>query len=107
MPKEFKDLFENANLVADCINLLRNTTKPCINDANEYLRDKGVFVVWLYALEYKKILNFTFANDKERADTLNLNFPKLNISASLFRSPNAKAKNYKTHFENEIAAIKS
>lgn len=107
-PKLFKELFLNPDLISDCLALLRNTTKPCINDADEFLRDKGVFVIWFYALEYKKIFNYTFANDDERADTLNLNFPKLNISGSLFRSPNAKAKSsYKNHFENEIAAIKS
>ncbi len=106
-PKQFNDLFNNHALVNVCLNLLRETEKPCINDENEYLRNKGVFIVWFYALERKKIFNYTFANDNERADTLNHNFPKLNISASLFRQSNERAKSrYQNHFENEIAAIK-
>lgn len=105
-PQKFEDLFVNPLLVPDCIDLLKNLDKPCINDANEFLREKGFFVVWLSALEHKKMLNYTFTNDEERAETLNYNFPNLNIKPSTFRSNNTKARSYKSHFETEISAIK-
>ncbi len=62
--------------------------------------------MWLKVLEYKCVLKNSFKNDSERAETLNYNFDGLNISESLFRQENKRAKEYKTHFQNEIAAIK-
>lgn len=106
-PKLFIDLFNKPEIIYKYLNILRETDKPCINDGNKYLRNKGAFVVWFYALEYKKVFNFSFSNDIERAETLNYNFESLDISESLFRSENKRAnENYKTYFENEITAIK-
>jgi hypothetical protein len=106
-PKLFKDLFYKPEIIDKCLNLLRETDKPCINEEKKYLRNKGAFIVWFNALEYKKIFNFSFCNDIERAETLNINFEGLNISESLFRQGNKRAtENYKDYFESAIAAIK-
>jgi hypothetical protein len=109
IPKPFYELFIKPSLVNDCLNLLREIEKPCINDENEFIgRSKGIFIVWFIALQDKKMFSYNFSNDKERAETLNHNFPSLNISESLFRQPNRRATdNYKTYFGNEIAAIKT
>ncbi len=108
VPKPFHELLINPTLLDACLTLLKNSDKPCINDANEYLRNKGVFIIWFNAMERKKMFNQTFANDKERTATLNYNFYNLNVSESLFRQDNIRAtERYKTAFENEIAAIKS
>lgn len=107
VPKLFSELFRNVALLNDCLELLKTTDKPCIGDENNYIRNKGVFVVWFNVLESKKIFNCTFSNDAERAMTLNFNFQSLNVSASLFRQSNKRAtENCKTYFENEIAALK-
>jgi hypothetical protein len=106
-PKLFKDLFIKPELIDKCLNLLRETDKPCINDEGKYLRNKGAFVVWFIALQDKKMFNQSFTNDIERAETLNFNFEDLNISESLFRQPNRRATDsYKKHFEVEISAKK-
>ena len=106
-PSKFSELFINPTIVNDCINLLRETDKPCINEDNEYIRNKGAFVVWFNTLEQKKVFNYSYTNDIERAETLNYNFEGLNVSDSLFRQGNKRAKdNYKTYFETEISAIK-
>lgn len=104
-PKQFSEIFYTPALVNDCIALLKETDKPCINDENGYIRNKGVFVVWFNALETKKMFA-AFSNDVERAATLNHNFVGLNISESLFRAGNTRAKEFKSHFENQIAALK-
>lgn len=107
-PSMFRELFINPEIVNDCITLLKETDKPCINDLNEFVRNKGAFIVWFNALEQKKIFNCSFANDTERAKTLNHNFKNLNVSISLFRQENKRAtEKYKKHFENEITAIKN
>lgn len=106
-PKLFTSIFNKPEIVDRCIDLLRNTDEPCINEQNEFLRNKGAFVVWIKKLEYKKIFNISFKNDIERAQTLNHNFKGLNISSSLFRSQNRRAKNmYESDFESAITAIK-
>jgi hypothetical protein len=106
-PKPFNELFDNPALINDCLALLKTTDKPCINDENQFLRNKGAFVVWLNALEKKKMFKFIFSNDAERAATLKYNFDSLDISESLFRQPNTRATDrYKNHFENEISAMK-
>lgn len=107
IPKRFDKLFFNPELIKDCLELLRYTEKPCINSANEYLRNKGVFVVWFNTLETKKMFNCKFYKDIDRAETLNENFPGLNIGGSTFRSDNMRAvEKYKTLFESEISALK-
>ncbi len=106
-PKLFKDLLNKPELIDKCLNLLRETDKPCISDEDKYLRNKGVFVIWFIALQDKKMFNQIFTNDFERAETLNFNFEGLRISESLFRQKNKRAtENYKKHFELEISAIK-
>ncbi len=106
-PLKFSELFINPQIINDCINLLKETDKPCVNEDNEFIRNKGAFVVWFNALEQKKVFNSSFINDIERAKTLNYNFKGLGVSGSLFRQGNKRAsENYKTHFENEIATIK-
>jgi len=106
-PKLFKDLFKKEEIIDKCLNLLKETVKPCIDDENKFLRNKGAFVVWFYALEYKQIFNTHFCNDVQRAKTLEYNFNGLTISNSLFRADNIRATNlYKDFFEKEISAIK-
>lgn len=111
VPKIFAEIFKVPNQLNDCLNLLRQGDNRFINEANEVINaksNKGVFIVWLKAIEYKALLNYSFSNDNERAATLNHNFKGLNISPSLFRQPNQRAKeNFKSFFEAEIAAIRS
>lgn len=107
LPKRFDELFINPALINECFGLLRETEKPCINDENGFIKNKGVFIVWFNTLEVKRMLNYSFKNDKERAETLNKNFTGLNISESLFRHENKRAKElYKSYFESEISALK-
>lgn len=107
-PKLFKDLFNKPEIIDKCLSLLRETEPPCINEDNQFIgKNKGIFIVWFIALQHKKVFNFTFTNDVERAATLKYNFEGLNISESLFRQPNKRAKEiYQNYFNNEIAAIK-
>jgi hypothetical protein len=106
--KEFHEIFNTPSLVDECLDLLRNTESPCINDERGFIKNKGAFVIWFNALESKKMFNCNFKNDAERAAILNHNFSNLNISQSLFGKENKRAKeNYKTHFETEIAALKT
>lgn len=104
--RKFIELFAGTILIDSCLDLLRETDKPCINDENGFIRNKGVFVIWFNALEAKRMFNYSFKNDEERAATLNKNFTGLNISASIFRYENKRAKEYKNHFESEISALK-
>lgn len=107
IPQPFSGIFIDSSLVNDCLTLLKSTDKPCVSDENDFLNNKGVFIIWLNVLEYKKLLKITFKNDIERSETLNFNFKGLDISASLFRHNNQRAKErYKSHFEAEISAIK-
>ncbi len=107
IPKGFNEIFINPILINDCIELLRDTEKPCINDENGFLRHKGIFIIWFNALEAKKMFNCSFGSDFERAATLNKNFAELNVSGSSFRSENKRATElYKNHFEREISTLK-
>lgn len=106
-PLLFKDLFVNPALIEGSLDLLRKTEKPCINDELVFIRDKGVFVVWFNAMERRTMFTISFQNDKQRAQTLNINFKNLNISSSSFKNISSKATdNYKKDFENAIAALK-
>ena len=107
-PKLFKDLFYKPEIIDKCLNLLRETDKPCITEDNKFMRNKGAFIIWFNALEKYKIFKISFKNEKERVKTLNFNFEGLNVSNSLYRQQNVKAtKNYKTIFEREINVIKN
>ena len=106
-PKLFKDLFDKPEIIDECLNLLRETDKPCISEHNKFMRNKGAFIIWFNALEKNKIFGFSFRNDIERAKTLNFNFEGLNVSSSLFRQENVKAtEKHKKNFEGKINTIK-
>ena len=106
-PKKFDELFINPALINDCLGLLKEMDKPCINDENKFIRHKGAFVIWINALEYKGMFKDSFKNYDEKAETLNKNFEGLEISESLFKQGNKRAKElYKRHFESEISALK-
>ncbi len=107
IPKRFDELFRSPELINDCLKLLKEMDQPAINDENGFIENKGVLIVWLNTLEVKNMFNYSFKNDKERAETLKINFKGLNISASLFRQKNKRPKEmYKSHFESEISALK-
>ncbi|MEO8853518.1 MAG: hypothetical protein ABI359_07045 [Ginsengibacter sp.] len=107
IPLSFQDLFINPELIEDCLNLLKEMDNPCINDENKFIRHKGAFIIWFNAMEYKRMFRGSFKNYNEKTKTLNKNFEGLNISESLFKQENKRAKElYKSHFESEISALK-
>lgn len=106
-PKAFAEIMHLPELLNDCLQLLRETDKPCINEKNRFIRNKGAFVVWFNTMEAKGMFNCRFSKDVTRAATLNHNFTDLNISESIFRQPNKRAKdNFQRDFEHSISALK-
>ncbi len=68
---------------------------------------KGIFIVWYKALHLKNIIIREARSDDKIASLLNLQFPGLNLEASLVRKDNKRANEFKGLFEAEISAIKA
>lgn len=68
---------------------------------------KGIFIVWYKALHLKNIIVREARSDDKIASLLNIQFPGLNIEASLVRKDNKRANEFKALFETEISAIKA
>lgn len=105
-PQLFIDIFKYPTTINECLQLLRETDKPCIDDDNRYISQKGVFVMWFSVLRFLGFFKFSILKDIEIAKTLNHNFEGLNISVSMIRQPNPRAKRYQMNFTDSISAIK-
>lgn len=99
---------EYQSKIREFIQLLRETEKPAISDDNNYIgNDIGVVSVWYNSLESKGIVEKA-SNDAQIAALLKGKFIGLEMSESHLRSKRIRAKqNYKSHFDTEIAAIKT
>lgn len=100
----FDDLFKNPHLVNEFIQLLRETDSPCIGEGFNFLRNKGMFVVWFRALDYREKTKIRIT-DNEKMRFLNERFEGLEIKGSTFRNPGVNAIDYEKTFRDLIGAI--
>jgi hypothetical protein len=108
IPETIDELFLHPELAEECIQLLRETDPPTINEGYQFIgKNKGIMKVWYDALKYKGLLKAPFQSDQIIVQLLMKKFEGLTIDASLLRKPNLRAMDYKADFESELFHIKT
>ena len=102
--KALKDIFENNNDFASCINELRLTDPPVINNRKKYLlgtKKVGSIVAWIDALYFKGLI--VKPKDDVLASLLVDCFDGFSISGRSLRANQTKAYDqYYNHFRNAL-----
>jgi hypothetical protein len=106
-PKTFEELFYNTDLVAPCIDILKELDPPLIDtDCNYIGKLKGVFCVWIDEMKRQGIVKH-YSDRKIYALLIPQKINCFSIDESMFGKPQPKAEDlYKTDIKTMVSNIK-
>ncbi len=106
-PQTFEELFYNTDLVAPCIEILKELDPPLIDTEYNYIgKLKGIICVWIDELQRQGIVKH-FSDRKIFASLIPQKIKRFSIDESMFGKHHKKAENnYRTDIKTKASKIK-
>lgn len=108
-PKTFDELFYNTDLVAPCIDILKELDPPLIDtDCNYIGKLRGVFCVWIDEMQRQGIVKSNYPKERKLfASLIPQKINRFSIDESMFGKYQKKAEdNYRTDIKAKVSKIK-
>lgn len=106
-PATFDELFHHSDLVAPCLDILKEIEPPLIDTENNYIGGlKGAFCIWVDEMQRQGIIKYQ-SDRKVYASLIPQKINGFSIDESMFGKHHKKAEyNYRKDIETKVSAIK-
>jgi hypothetical protein len=106
-PTTFDELFHHSDLVAPCLDILKEIEPPLIDTENNYIGGlKGAFCIWVDEMQRQGIVKYQ-SDRKVYASLIPQKINGFSIDESMFGKHHNKAENnYRTDIKTKVSAIK-